>query len=135
MYCPNPECPDTQADGRPGEYVAGIEMCPVCGAPLVERLEQALPGRDARPDQGPEVEMVPVFETADPAEAQIVKTILTGAEIHFVNRGQERFSALAGGHASFRFNPGVGSLVFVVSADRAEEARALLTEVGGEESG
>ena len=35
MVCPNPECPDLDATGARGEYVAGTERCPYCGTALV----------------------------------------------------------------------------------------------------
>lgn len=44
MYCPNTECPDFLEDGRPGEYVDTVTVCPKCGAALV-------------PDWPPETEM------------------------------------------------------------------------------
>jgi len=68
-----------------------------------------------------------VLETSDPAEFEIVKSILAGAGIPFLVQGHEQFKAFRGGHAAFRFNPRAGALVFLVPAERAEEARALLT--------
>ncbi len=35
VYCPNPECPDFQEDGVPGEYIDTMTACPKCGATLV----------------------------------------------------------------------------------------------------
>lgn len=33
-HCPNPECPDRPAHGRPGEYRDEVDVCPFCGTPL-----------------------------------------------------------------------------------------------------
>lgn len=41
MYCPNLECPDYVEDGRPGEYVDTVTVCPKCGATLIAEM----PGR------------------------------------------------------------------------------------------
>lgn len=35
-FCPNPSCPHRRRVGRPAELVAGIALCPDCGAELVE---------------------------------------------------------------------------------------------------
>ena len=123
MFCANSDCPDFVATGVRGEYRAGVTHCPYCHEPLVERLPE-----DARMEPAPTSELEAVFETSDPAELEIVKSILTGAEVPFQVEGHEQFKAFRGGHASFRFNPGAGAVILLVPAERAEEARALLTE-------
>jgi hypothetical protein len=124
MYCSNPECPDFLATGAHGEFVAGVTTCPYCRQPLVATIDAgALPEREPDPLATPEQ----VLETSDPAEFEIVKSILAGAGIPFLVQGHEQFKAFRGGHAAFRFNPRAGALVFLVPAERAEEARALLT--------
>jgi hypothetical protein len=124
MYCSNPECPDFVATGAHGEFVAGVTACPYCRQRLVETIEDGSPPA-REPD--PSTEPVPVLETSDPAELEIVTSILTGAEIPFLVRGHEQYKAFRGGHAAFRFNPRAGALVILVPAERAEEARILLT--------
>lgn len=133
MFCANPDCPDFVATGNHGEFVAGVTSCPYCHEPLVDRLpdDEEHPTLEGSPD--PMADLEPVLETADPAESEIVKSILTGAEIPFLIRGYEQFKAFRGGHAAFRFNPRAGELVFLVPAERAEEARALLTEAEPDE--
>ena len=125
MYCSNPDCPDFLATGVHGEFVAGVTSCPYCRQPLVEAVDagELPPGREPDPSAEPE----PVLETSDPAEFEIVKSILAGAGIPFLVQGHEQYKAFRGGHAAFRFNPRAGALVFLVPAERAEEARALLT--------
>jgi len=125
MYCSNPECPDFLATGAHGEFVTGVTACPYCRQPLVETIEDAAPPPGREPDPSTEPEQV--LETSDPAEFEIVKSILTGAGIPFLVQGQEQYKAFRGGHAAFRFNPRAGAVVFLVPAERAEEARALLT--------
>jgi Putative prokaryotic signal transducing protein len=127
MFCTNPDCPDFLATGAHGEFVAGVTTCPYCRQPLAATLEDGGPTPAFEPD--PSSEPVVLLETSDPAELEIVKSILTGAEIPFLVRGHEQYAAFRGGHAAFRFNPRAGALVFLVPAQRAEEARALLTEV------
>jgi len=124
MYCNNPECPDFLATGAHGEFVAGVTACPYCRQPLVDWIDDgAPPARE--PD--PSTEPVPVLETSDPAELEVVTSILSGAGIPFLVQGHEQYKAFRGGHAAFRFNPRAGALVFLVPAERAEEARILLT--------
>lgn len=127
MYCANPECPDFLATGAHGEFVAGVTTCPYCRQPLVEAVHDG--EQPLRLEPAPAAEPEPVLETSDPAELEIVKSILTGAEIPFLVRGHEQYKAFRGGHAAFRFNPKAGALVILVPAERAEEARALLTKV------
>jgi hypothetical protein len=129
MFCPNQECPDRQATGEPGEYRAGVGECPYCGTRLVESLPEASShtGGETPPASVPE-EFEAVHETSDPSEIPILESILNGAGIPFMLEGMERFRAFSGGQSPFRFNPRGGTVVIVVPADRAEEARALLTE-------
>ena len=127
MYCSNPECPDFLATGAHGEFVAGVTTCPYCRQPLAATLEDGGPPTALEPDPSSEPEAV--LETSDPAELEIIKSILAGAEIPFLVRGHEQYKAFRGGHTAFRFNPKAGALVILVPAERAEEARALLTKV------
>jgi len=130
VLCPNPECPDRLATGEPGEYRAGVGECPYCGAGLVESLPEETSEADTAtaPPQGSD-ELETVLEILDPSELPIVESILNGADIPFTFEGMERFRAFQGGHTPFRYNPRGGRVVIVVPTDRAEEARALLTEV------
>ena len=125
MFCTNPECPDLQECGIPGEYVDGIVRCPVCGSALVPELTEN--GPRTEPLTAEDVE--PVFETAEPTEAEVARSILTGAGIPFLIQGQDPMVAFRAGHAGFRFHPLGGAIRFVVPVDKAEEARILLTEM------
>jgi hypothetical protein len=121
MYCTNPECPDLESTGRPGEYMDGIVTCPVCGAPLVEQVEPVSGGGDEP--------FEPVFETSDPAEVPVVKTVLDAAEIPYLVDGDNDWDALRGGLSPFRFSRDAPRIVFSVPPALAEEARALLQGV------
>jgi hypothetical protein len=121
MYCTNPECPDLESTGRPGEYVDGMVTCPVCGAALVEQVE-------LEPEAADEP-LEAVFETSDPAEVPVVKTVLDAAEIPYVVDGDRDWDAFRGGLAPFRFSNDAPRIVFSVPPGQAEEARALLQEV------
>ena len=136
MYCPNPSCPDLAATGRPGEYLDTVTVCPVCGEYLVSEpptfpddAAQGTPGEPAhlRPDPGARLEAV--FETSDPTEVPIVESLLTAESVPFVIRGQEKLAAFHGGGTAFRFNPLAGRVTFMVAAEDAEAARALLREL------
>ena len=136
MYCANPDCPDYLATGVHGEYVVGVTACPYCGEPLVASLpEEAEPAATTlfdvvRPEGNGDLEVV--FETSDPSEVAVIRSILDGAGIPSIVRGEEEFDSFRGARSAFRFNPRGGTVRFLVPATRAEEARVLLTEVDPE---
>ncbi len=100
MYCPNPECPDFQEDGRPGEYVDTMTMCPKCGATLVPEwppareparsaadeealaaAEAEIAGAEAGVGPGPAGPLVAVAAFDAPAEADRLVVALAEAGI------------------------------------------------------
>ncbi len=132
MVCPNPECPDLDATGARGEYVAGTERCPYCGTALVPA--STMDGVDgALEDQGDDpgaADLVPVFSSEDPAEIQIIRSILRGADIPHQTTHDSASDRVLPGFDPFRIiMRGSRDAVFWVPADRADEARALLTEI------
>jgi hypothetical protein len=138
VVCPNPECPDLEATGVPGEYVSGTEVCPYCGAQLVDPtwIESVDPGRETPPPAAGEPELEAVFSSDDPSEIHVVRSILEGAEIPILTTHDSASDRVLPGFDPTRFMRGSRGAVFWVPADRAEEARALLTEVApDEESG
>lgn len=135
--CPNPDCPDLEATGSPGEYVSGIQVCPYCGAELVDPA--CLDRVDARSSVASERTVgtppEPVFESNDPAEIQIARSILEGAGIPIMTTNDSQSDRVLPGFDPFRFMRGARSAVFWVPAEFAEEARALLTEVDPDDGG
>ncbi len=126
MFCINPECPDLEATGMPAEFVDGVTICPTCGVQLVD----SIPKDALNPtliDHDVEVEQV--FETHDPTAIPVVTSILESANIPFLIEGMEKFNPFRGAEGALRFNPNAGRATFVVPANRAEEARILLTEI------
>jgi hypothetical protein len=94
MYCPNPECPDFVEDGRPGEYVDTVAVCPKCGASLVAEWPAVIdePSADAsagRPGEGeavapappPEGLLVAVAAFDYPDEADAFASVLVAGGI------------------------------------------------------
>ena len=53
MYCPNRECPDFQDDGKAGEYVETVTVCPKCGATLVPDCPAVDPSDPNPSDESP----------------------------------------------------------------------------------
>jgi len=145
MYCPNRDCPDFKDTGKPGEYREGISLCPYCGTALVaeDPLRTAPPTREAGDPEpvtdcerfgaataepgGDELE--PVFESSDPTEIPVVRSFLDAHGIPHVVVGEERFDAFRGSLSAFRFNPRAGVVAFMVPAEYAEIARALLADL------
>jgi hypothetical protein len=88
-------------------------VCPTCDVDTVDRL----PGPEPKPD----VELVPVLSTDDPGVVAFAKSLLEREKIDYFVRGEglESLFGLA------RLN-GFGPAEFVVRADDADRARALL---------
>ena len=137
VVCPNPDCPDLEASGVRGEYVSGTGVCPYCGTELVDPTRFDVHEREgkARTAGSGDPELEPVFESDDPAEIQIARSILEGAGIPCVTTNDSASDRVLPGFDPFRFMRGARAAVFWVPADLAEEARALLTEVAPGDDG
>ena len=128
MYCPNPECPDTQATGFRAEYRSDLTLCPFCGDGLVSTLEAVDAPQGNRSDVADDEEFEVVFETGNATEVAIVKSLLEGEKIPYLTRGEDQFDAFRGLFRSTIFNPSGRPVVFSVPARMAPEARQLLEE-------
>ena len=73
-----------------------------------------------------------VFETANPAEVVVVKSLLEGAGIAYLIRGEDQYDAFRGAFRGTVFSPHGRPVVFLVPADRVEEARLLLKDAESE---
>lgn len=137
MFCPNFKCPDFAATGKHGEYRDEIAACPYCGEALVESPpDPAEPPAEMSEivDDGPIPnqpgdDLEPVFETSDPTEVTVVRSLLDAQGIPHVVVGEERFDAFRGVLSPFRFNPRAGLVAFLVSSPYAEIAREILAEI------
>lgn len=104
MFCP--ECG--------AEYREGFITCADCEVALVP----ALP-----PEEHPDIELETVFDSTNPALIGIAKTVLESAEIDFFAVGENAASV------AFSGNPFLGHVRIQVDKSRADEAKALLTEI------
>ena len=73
-----------------------------------------------------EERLVIVFETIDATEAAIVKSLLIGADIPFLIRGEDEYEPFRGAFRGTVFNPSGRPVVFLVPATIAEDVRLLL---------
>ena len=128
MYCPKPECPDTQANGFQAEYRNEVTVCPFCGSGLVATPEPVDAPERPQPKGADDEVFEVVFETGDATEAAIIKSLLEGAEIPYLTRGEDQSDAFRGVFRSMLFNPSGRPIVFTVPARLAGEARQLLEE-------
>jgi len=67
-----------------------------------------------------------VLETVDPIEVAIIKSLLEGASIPYLTRGEDHYDAFRGAFRGTVFSPRGRAVAFLVPASRAEEARLLL---------
>lgn len=80
--------------------------------------------------------LVPVLETIDPAHAIVIGSLLDAAGIPYLTRGEDAYDAFRGAFRGTVFGSRGRPIVFLVHADRAEEAAALLeTEAPREPEG
>jgi hypothetical protein len=89
------------------EWKEGITSCPDCHVPLVDEPPEA-----SRADD----ELVSVFQTTVADTLPVVKTALDAAGIPYLVQGDEAFGVLP------------INVAILVPADRADEARELISE-------
>jgi hypothetical protein len=98
------------------------DECSQCGEPFPPDILKAL-GADA-----PEVELVPVLRTGDAGLIPLAKSLLEGEGIEYLVRG-ETVQDLFGLGRMGGYNYVTGPTEFLVHAEDAERARALLEEL------
>jgi hypothetical protein len=69
-----------------------------------------------------------VLETIDMAEVAVVKSLLDAAGIPYLTRGEDQYDAFRGAFRGTVFSPAARPVTFLVPADLAEDARALLKQ-------
>ncbi len=69
-----------------------------------------------------------VFESIDPAEVSIIKSLLEGAGIAYLTRGEDQYDAFRGAFRGTVFNPHGRPVTFLIPASIANEARLLLKD-------
>ena len=69
-----------------------------------------------------------VLETIDPTEVAIVKSLLEGAGIPYLTRGEDQYDAFRGAFRGTVFSSHGRPVAFLVPASMAKEARLLLQE-------
>ncbi len=67
-----------------------------------------------------------VFETIDPAEVAIVKSLLESSDVPFLIRGEDEYDAFRGALRGTFYNPRGRPVEFLVPADMADDVRRLL---------
>lgn len=82
----------------------------------------------------PDSRLVTIFETDNPALLPVVRSVLQAAEVPFVVQGEEAFGLLPVAGIGGPFAEHGLAVRFLVPAERAEEARALLEAIEPTES-
>jgi hypothetical protein len=117
MYCP--ECG--------GEYREGFLECADCGVLLVENPPE--------PEEHPDLELVTVLETGDPALLAVAESLLIEAEIPYVKPGDLLQDLFALGRLGTGSNPVTGPVAVQVARENADAALQILAGIEAEESG
>ncbi len=130
-YCPNPECGGLQKFQTISEFNDTATVCADCGATLASgAAPDTLPG--AKPAPEPNLELVPVLTASQEADIVIIESLLVGAEIPYLARG-ERIQDLFGLGRVVVVNPITGPVEFTVAASDVEAARQVLADFLSEE--
>ena len=111
-------CPECRA-----EYREGFTVCADCQVDLVATLPPPPP---LRHDERPDMELVTVFDSTNPALIGIAKTVLDAAGIEFLVLGDD-------GARIFSGNPFLGRVRLQVEKKLGEEAETLLSEISESE--
>jgi hypothetical protein len=81
------------------------------------------------PPDNPDVHLVTVFESGDPALIPLVRSLLDSAGIPFVTKGEGIQDLFGWGRMPGGFSVVAGPVTFQVDEEDAEEARALLEDL------
>ena len=105
-----------------GEYREGYTMCAECGVPLVEGLPE-------EESPNPDIELVAVFETGEPADLLVAKSLLDDAGIEFFARGEGVQDMFGAGRIGSGFNTMAGQVEIQVRPEDADDAHRLLMDL------
>ena len=105
------------------EYREGFSQCVDCQVPLVPEL----PAED---EGDPNLELVHVFDTEDPAVLEIAKSILREAGIEFIDLG-EGIQDFFGVGMTGGIHHLTGETGLLVARDKQQAAVQLLSELRG----
>lgn len=73
---------------------------------------------------------ITVLESGDPALLAVAKSLLEAASIQYFAKGEGVQDLFGGGRFGTGFSPFTGPIQLQVAADDAEEAKALLRDLG-----
>ena len=113
MYCPKCE----------QEYPWDVMVCPTCDVDTVDRLG---------PEPTPDVQLVRVYVTGNPALIAIAKSLLDGEGIDYLVKGDGIQDLFGVGRAT-NYSFAMGPPEFWVREDDADRARTLLADLATSE--
>ncbi len=103
------------------EYREGFFQCVDCEIPLVEGTAE-----DLVHEPPPELELVTVMETGDPALLAFAESLLVEAQIPYTKRGEQLQDLFAFGRLGTGYNPISGPAEVQVPREHEEAAREIL---------
>ena len=77
----------------------------------------------------PQVELVQVYESGNPALIPIIESVLDDADIEFMTKSENLQDLFAWGRLIGGYNFAIGPVHFLVRSEDADEARELLAHL------
>ena len=111
MFCP--ECTI--------EYRDGFTRCSDCDVELVATLPE--------PEGEPDLELVKIYETGNPALVPFFESLLKDAGIEYLIKGAAIQDLFGWGRFGAKQSYAVGPVEFYVRADAADDARAIVARL------
>lgn len=108
-------CPKCKA-----EYREGYTVCTDCEVALVETLSE----EDEEPE--PDLKLVTVFDTGEPADVLVAKSILDAEGIEYFAKDEGVQDLFGAGRLGSGFNTMAGQVEIQVRPEDADRARELL---------
>jgi hypothetical protein len=103
------------------EYRDGFTRCSDCDVELVATLTE--------PEGEPDVELVKVYETANPAIVPFFESLLKQAGIEYLMNGAASRELFGWGRFGSRGSYAAGPVQFFVRQDAADDARAIVASL------
>jgi hypothetical protein len=109
------------------EYREGFTHCTDCDVDLIEPPPP--------PEPPPQIDLVQVFESGNPALIPVIESLFEDAGIEYMTKSEPIQHLFGWGTFGSNLNYVIGPVQFLVRAEDAEQARALITPLDPSDPG